>query len=614
MNSNLKQLFSAVVAVLVFAVVLLFSSAFLKGLRLDMTEHKLFTLSSGSQRIIESIEEPIHLYYFFSEESSRELTQLRTYADRVEALLDEYVSLSDGNLILTQIDPMPFSEAEDQADGFGLQKVPVGSAGEGLYFGLVGSNALDNTEVIGFFQPDRETFLEYEISQLLFRLIQIEKPKIGLISSLPVRDRVNPETFRSEPGWQALSELERNFEVVDIAADAERIDPDVSLLLMIHPKSVSDTLQASIRAFLMREGAIIAFVDPLAEMDQAAPSPMMPTLPQGQASDLNWLTEDWGVALRAEQILGDAQLALSVTGQNGAPTRHLGILGLGPTELNPLEVPTASLESINVASAGLIDVFEAKLAVTPLLSSSNYAGGMDAAQFQFLQDPSDLQKTFVPGSEAISIAVALSGVLPASEVLADPAAGAAPVGINLILVSDTDVLSDRLWVQVQNFFGEPVATAWADNGSFLVNSVEHLAGSADLISIRSRGRYTRPFDVVQDLKREAETRYSQSAALLQVELAETEQRLLELEAQKTTDGLLTLSPEQALALEAFQDQKLSIRKQLREVRHGLDRDIQGLGANLKLINIAVMPVLLTVLLGLYVGLRRVRRQALADAE
>ena len=189
---------------------------------------------------------------------------------------------------------------------------------------------------------------------------------------------------------------------------------------MIHPKSVSDTLQASIRAFLMREGAIIAFVDPLAEMDQVAPSPMMPTLPQGQASDLNWLTEDWGVALRAEQILGDAQLALSVTGQNGAPTRHLGILGLGPTELNPLEVPTASLESINVASAGLIDVFEAKLAVTPLLSSSNYAGGMDAAQFQFLQDPSDLQKTFVPGSEAISIAVALSGVLPASEVLADP--------------------------------------------------------------------------------------------------------------------------------------------------------------------------------------------------
>ena len=614
MNANLKQLFTAAVAVLVFAVVLLFSSTFFKGLRLDMTEHKLFTLSPGSERIIESIEEPIHLYYFFSEESSRELTQLRTYADRVEALLDEYVSLSDGNLILTQIDPMPFSEAEDQADGFGLQKVPVGSAGDVLYFGLVGSNALDNTEVIGFFQPDRETFLEYEISQLLFRLIQIEKPKIGLISSLPVRDRVNPETFRSEPGWQALSELERNFEIVDIAADAEIIDPEVTLLLMIHPKSVPDALKSSIRAFLARQGAIIAFVDPLAEMDQAVQSPMMPTLPEGRSSDLNWLTEDWGIVLRAEQILGDAQLALSVTGQNGTPTRHLGILGLGPTELNPLEVPTAGLESINVASVGLIDVFESKLAVTPLLSSSIYAGGMDAAQFQFLQDPSDLQKTFVPGSAAVSIAVSVSGVLPTSVVLADPAAGDTPVGINLIMVSDTDVLSDRLWVQVQNFFGEPIATAWADNGSFLVNSVEHLAGSADLISIRSRGRYTRPFDVVQDLKREAEARYLQSADLLQVELAETEQRLLELEAQKSTDGLLTLSPEQTLALKDFQDQKLSIRKQLREVRHGLDRDIQGLGANLKLINIAIMPILLTVLLGLYVGLRSIRRRKLANAE
>jgi ABC-type uncharacterized transport system involved in gliding motility auxiliary subunit len=614
MDSNLKQVAIAVAAVLVFAVVLLFSSTFFKGLRLDMTEHKLFTLSAGSQRIIEAIEEPIHLYYFFSEESSRELTQLRTYADRVEALLDEYVSLSKGNLILTQIDPMPFSEAEDQADGFGLQKVPVGSAGETLYFGLVGSNALDNTEVIGFFQPDRETFLEYEISQLLFRLIQIEKPKIGLISSLPVRDRVNPETFRSEPGWQALNELERNFEIVDIAPDAETIASDVTLLVMIHPKSLPDPLQRSIRTFLARQGAVIAFVDPLAEMDQVAPSPMMPTLPQGQASDLNWLTEDWGITLRAEQVLADAQLALSVTGQNGAPTRHLGILGLGRSELNPLEVPTASLESINVASAGLIDVFEPKLTVTPLLSSSNYAGGMDAAQFQFLRDPSDLNKTFVPGNEAVSIAVLLSGLLPASAVLADPTAGDDPIGINLVLVSDTDILSDRLWVQVQNFFGEPIATAWADNGSFLVNSVEHLAGGADLISIRSRGRYTRPFGVVQDLKREAEARYSQSAALLQVELAETEQRLLELEAQKTTDGLLTLSPEQALALEEFQEQKLSIRKQLREVRHGLDRDIQGLGANLKLMNIGIMPVLLTVLLGLYVGLRSRQIRKLVDEE
>jgi|TARA_B110000881_G_scaffold220457_1_gene245684 ABC-type uncharacterized transport system involved in gliding motility auxiliary subunit len=271
--------------------------------------------------------------------------------------------------------------------------------------------------------------------------------------------------------------------------------------------------------------------------------------------------------------------------------------------MNPLAVPTNSLESINVASAGLIDVFEPKLTVTPLLSSSNYAAGMDAAQFQFLQDPSDLQKTFVPGSEVVSIAVALSGALPAAMVLADPAAGDAPIGINLILVSDTDVLSDRLWVQVQNFFGQPIATAWADNGSFLLNAVEHLVGSNDLISIRSRGRYTRPFDVVQDLKREAEARYLQSAELLQLELAETEQRLVELEGQKTTDGLLTLSPEQALALEDFQDRKLSIRKQLREVRHGLDRDIQGLGANLKLLNIAILPIFLTVLLGLCVGLR-----------
>ena len=200
---------SALVAILGFAIIIVFSNTFFKSARLDLTEQQLFTLSEGSKAIVEAVKEPIHVYFYFSEESSRELTQLRTYAARVEALLEEYASHSQGNIVVTRIDPEPFSEAEDDADAYGLQKVPVGGAGDGLYFGIVANNALDGTEVISFLQPDKEAFIEYDISQMLFRLSQAVKPKIGLFSALPVKDQVNPQTFQMQPGWQSIKEIEQ---------------------------------------------------------------------------------------------------------------------------------------------------------------------------------------------------------------------------------------------------------------------------------------------------------------------------------------------------------------------------------------------------------------------
>ena len=616
---------SALVAILGFAIIIVFSNTFFKSARLDLTEQQLFTLSEGSKAIVEAVQEPIHVYFYFSEESSRELTQLRTYAARVEALLEEYASHSKGNIVVTRIDPEPFSEAEDDADAYGLQKVPVGGAGDGLYFGIVANNALDGTEVISFLQPGKEAFLEYDISQMLFRLSQAVKPKIGLFSALPVKDQVNPQTFQMQPGWQSIKEIEQLFEVVDVDAEATTIDADINLLLLIHPKTVSESLQNAIRAYLARGGALIGFIDPLAELDQQGGNPMTPSLPVGQASDLNWLTADWGVRLSESQVLGDAELALSVAGTDGAPQRHLAILGLGPNQISDDEVMTAGLESINVSSAGLFEMTDPKVDISSVLSSSIYGAGLPKEQLQFLRNPRDLEASYTPGTKPLEVAIALRGVLPRSMVAPkrDESSGegevpslepsealdqAEQVAINVLLISDTDLLSDRLWVQVQNFFGQQVATAWADNGSFLVNAVDYMVGSADLIQIRSRGRYTRPFEVVQNLKRDAEAKYLDSANQLQLELTETEQRLAELESQQVAEGLLTLSPEQAAALESFQQEKLRIRKELRDVRHGLDKDIEGLGANLKLINIGLLPLLLTLLMG-FAAWNKTTRQA-----
>ncbi len=584
-------------AVLLFFVFNAFNHLVFKDARLDLTEGQLYTLSEGSLNLVQGIEEPVQLYFFFSEAASRDLTPIRTYADRVESMLEEFALASNGMLLVERIDPAPFSEAEDEAAAFGLQAVPVSATGDALYFGLAGSDALDNVETIPFFQPDREMFLEYEISQLIDRLARPKREVVGLISTLPVTNQVNPQTFQPEPGWQSILSLEDTVTLESIDVSAEEIPEGLAALVLIHPKSLSDQMKTALVRYLASGGKVIAFLDPLAEMDRAAASPMMPSLPSGQASSLNWLTRALGVQMREAEVLGDPQLALSVSTPSGAPTRHLAILGLGNAQLNSESIVTAQLDSLNFASAGFFDIDSPTVSVETLIESSEFANGIAASQLQFLQNPEDLMQSFSQGSEARPIAVRLSG----PTTLETGLEGDAPVevsNLDLILVSDTDVLSDRLWVQVQNFFGQQVATAFADNGSLLTNLVDYFTGSQDLISVRSRGRFTRPFEVVQSLRREAETQYLASAEQLQLELNETERQLADLESQQESDGVLRLSDEQEAALVRFQDEKLRIRKALRDVRHRLDQDIDQLGGQLKLLNIIVLPILLTLMLAM----------------
>jgi ABC-type uncharacterized transport system involved in gliding motility auxiliary subunit len=584
-------------AVLLFFVFNAFNHLVFKDARLDLTDGQLYTLSEGSLNLVQGIEEPVQLYFFFSEAASRDLTPIRTYADRVESMLEEFALASNGMLLVERIDPAPFSEAEDEAAAFGLQAVPVSATGDALYFGLAGSDALDNVETIPFFQPDREMFLEYEISQLIDRLARPKREVIGLISTLPVMNQVNPQTFQPEPGWQSILSLEDTVTLESIDLSAEEIPEGLAALVLIHPKSLSDQMKTALVRYLASGGKVIAFLDPLAEMDRAAASPMMPSLPSGQASSLNWLTRALGVQMREAEVLGDPQLALSVSSPSGAPTRHLAILGLGNAQLNSESIVTAQLDSLNFASAGFFDIDSPTVSVETLIESSEFANGIAASQLQFLQNPEDLMQSFSQGSEARPIAVRLSG----PTTLETGLEGDAPVevsNLDLILVSDTDVLSDRLWVQVQNFFGQQVATAFADNGSLLTNLVDYFTGSQDLISVRSRGRFTRPFEVVQSLRREAETQYLASAEQLQLELNETERQLADLESQQESDGVLRLSDEQEAALVRFQDEKLRIRKALRDVRHRLDQDIDQLGGQLKLLNIIVLPILLTLMLAM----------------
>jgi len=562
---------------------------------LDLTENKLYTLSDGSREIINSIESPIDLYFFFSENVSKNLTGLRAYAKQVDALLTEYELASNGMLKLHRVDPAPFSEEEDRAAAFDLQSVPVNNVGETLYFGLAGKNAFDSQLTIPFFQPDKETFLEYEISKLLQGLIQDEKPRIGLLSSITVREDMNMQTFQSVPAWMLFQQLEQLFSLQNIEPDVSSLE-DLDLLILVHPKGLSEETLFTIDQFVMGGGRMLVFVDPYPERDRpASNNPMLPG-PQPQASKLNTLLIPWGITLRENVVLGDTKSALSVSTGAGQTVRHLAILGLGSANFSRDDVTVAALENINFASAGILDISDAvETEISLIIESSEFAAPIDTIRLQFLADPSDLQSDFVETGERYPIAVRLSGKAVSAFTEKENAI-ASTENINVIVIADTDLLTDQLWVQVQNFFGQSIASPWANNGDFVINAVDNLLGSTALIGIRSRGEFTRPFVVVEELQREAEANFLKSADVLQARLAETEQQLSSLESSQGDQAVLSFSHEQEKAIESFQQEKLKIRKELREVRYQLDKDIDSLGSMLKLLNIVLLPILLTLML------------------
>jgi len=569
--------------------------------RIDLTDNGLYTISKGTREIIDSIEEPINLYFFYSDKATTELAPLRAYAKRVRELLEEYALQADGRIRLEVIDPEPFSEAEDQAAQFGLQAVPLTAGGETIYFGLAATNAYGDQQVIPFFQPDREEFLEYELSKLLNNLVTLKKPVVGLISGLQMSGGFDMMSSRPTPAWAVVDQMRQVFEVRDLAPSTDKIDEDISTLMIVHPVALPEPMQYAIDQFVLSGGKAIVFVDPYSESSRAGANPMMDATPMQSASNLERLFKAWGLELEPEKVVGDARTALMITVSPDQPAiQHLAFLGLGVDDIAQDDVVTGSLEMINIGMGGSLRPLDgATTRFTPILQSSDRAMLFDSVQVQMGRDPSTLLKGFAPTGERYTLAARIDG--PVRSAFDGPLSEAQPYlaesdNINVIVVADTDMLADRFWVQVQDFFGQRIATAWADNASFLMNSLENLSGSSSLIGIRSRGRFSRPFTLVQTIRSNADAKYRATAETLQQRLDETEQRLAELQQDKQDSNLLVLSPEQEQALQQFLDERLRIRKELREVRHQLDRDIEQLGMALKLVNIVIMPLLLTLAL------------------
>ncbi len=588
------------------------TNVLLPGARLDLTEQKLFTLSDGTKQILDELDAPIDLYFFFSDSASKDLTVLRNYQRRVEEMLKEYERRANGQIRLHIIDPEPFSEAEDRAAEFGLQAIPLSDSGESLYFGLAGTNELAQREVIPFFALEQEGMLEYELSRLVSTLAKPDKPAIGLISGLPVDGGMNPYTQQPAAPWMSIEQVRQGFEVKPLAEDIDSIPEDIGVLLLIHPKALTESALYAIDQFVLRGGKLLAYVDPFAEADQGMEA-MIQGMADGKASDLGPLLQAWGVAYDPTRVVVDAQQGMAVgRGPGQRPARHIGWLEVETAQIDADDTITAPLQLLTYATGGaLVPVEGSETRFTPLLQSTKDSALLPSDAFANLQDPEDLLKAFTPDDNVYTLAARLHG--PAKSAYPQGLEGYEPGltqadNINVVVIADTDMLTDRMWTQVRDLFGQRIAQPWAENAGLLVNALDNLSGSEALISVRSRGDFSRPFTVVEELQRKAESRFRASEERLQQRLAETDQKLAQLQQSQDPGQLTELTTEQRDAIQAFLDEKLAIRKQLRDVRYQLNADIDELGSRLKWLNTAAVPALLTLGVLFWWLLGRARRK------
>lgn len=597
-----------------FVALVALSSVALRGARVDLTQKQLYTLSQGTRNVLGRIDEPVQLKLYYSEHATRDLQQFRVFATRVRELLEEIAARSAGKVTLEIIDPEPFSEAEDQAAAYGLQAVPLGSTGEKLYFGLVGINSTDGETVMPFIQPDKEAFLEYDVAKLVSTLSVEARPVVGLVSALPTGPSTDP-TGRTTPGWVVDRQVSELFELRRFQGNPTGFADDVDLLWLVHPRELPEETLYAIDQFVLRGGRLLVFVDPDSEADQSGVDPLDPlSLAIPRSSDLPALFAAWGIEYDPTRVVLDDKHALQVQPDpDGLPVRHLAVLGLGKDALNQQDVVSGELQTLNLSSAGALSLSrESTLSMVALAQSSSASALALVSEVRdTVADPGRLRDGFKPGGEPFVLAARFTGPLksafPDSKGEQHVASSVEPV--NVVVVADTDVLTDRMWVQVSDFLGQPVFNAFASNGDFVYNAVDNLVGNADLISVRTRATAARPFERVAALRRGAEERYRSSEQTLQGQLDDLEKQLAALQGPGVNGQAQALSPEQQAQILRFQDDKLRMRKELREVQHRLNADIDALGARLKLVNILGMP-LVVVLVALFVAWRRwLRRRA-----
>ena len=625
--------------------------------RADLTEDGLYSISQSTRKVLSSLDEPITMQVYYTKALGEQAPQYGAHFQRVRALLERYRDMSRGRLRLTFINPQSFSDAEDRAVGSGLKGIRLNSEGDMAYFGLIATNTTDNVERIEFFAPERERFLEYDLTKLVNTLSQPKKKVVGLISGLQLEGGPgNPMTRgQPQPPWAILGQIREFFELKTLQQDVKEIPADVDTLMIVQPNGLTPQAALAIDQFALKGGRILAFIDPVPEiarvlsMGRDVPPP----------TEFKKLIEAWGITLDTSKVAADISQARRVQfgggqGQQASVTEYVVWLSLDKRALEPNDSVLAQIETLNTASMGSLGVAEkSSLKLQPLLQTTERGALVDADKVSMRPDPLGLLRGYQPGGKRLVLAGRYNGDVRTAfpngiEPPADPkdekkdeasdgekkpdddvakakaeaekkAAEAAkpkptPPAVtagklNAIVVADTDILHDQFWLDERDFLGQKIQVPLAHNAVLVVNALENLTGGEALRDLRGRGVKPRPFTVVDEIKRDAEKQFREKEQTLQARLKDAQEKLEGVQ-QKGEGGNVILTDKDRETIEKFKGEMLSTRRELRDVKLSLNQDIDRLGSTLKFINIAAVPLLIGLgAIGLAIMRRRSDKSA-----
>lgn len=612
---------AGVVAVLVILIAVNVLGNFLK-VRSDLTQNKIYTLSPGTKRILDKLDTPVEIRFYYSKDNSSMPVPLRTYAQEVEDLLSEYQQAGHGKIQVVKLDPKPDSDAEDSArlDGVQGQAAAANLTGDKIYLGLAVS-CLDAKTAISFLSPDRETLLEYDISRAISSVVNPKKAVIGVMSDLPVLGRAaNPmmmmQRQRGSDPWVFVQELKENYTVREVPLTADKIDDDISVLLVDYPKGITESAQFAIDQFMLRGGKMVALLDPFSFVDSQV-SGGQQAMMRGEtySANLDKLLKAWGLEFTADKIVADPNLATKIQRQAGSVDSDMTVLSVNGDTINKSDPLGASTTDLLLPFAGVfIGTPVGGLKEETLVSTTPQAGLIEATSVMLGADAA--RKFYKPGNTPLAMAVRLSGKFktafpdgkpaaaasPTPTPAASPAASATPTPAPLkeatnegvaVLIGDSDFAFDQIAGRQQQMLNQVVFTPTNGNLNLIESSVELLAGDSNLMSIRSRTSANRPFVLVDKMEAAAQDKYQSKIDELETGLTQARQKLSELQSAKQSDQKSVLSPEQQAEIKKFQENEAQIDKQLKQVRKELRQEIDSLQNWLKWLNIALMPVVVT---------------------
>jgi len=590
--------------------------------RIDLTKERAYTLSEGTKAILKKIDTPVKIRFYCTqaENATPETVFLRNYAQQVTDLLDEFKQYAGGKLLIQKFNPSPDSDAEDSAKLDGIEGQMVSAEGEPFYLGVAVS-MLDETVALPFLSPSRERMLEYDVVRAISQVITPQKPIVGLMSALPVLGEFNPMMMRmgqrgQEP-WIIVNELKRDFTVKEVAVGVDKIDDDIKVLLVIYPRDISDGAQYAIDQFILRGGKVVAFLDPLSIADTRNSNPSNPL--QGamaSGATMDKLLKAWGIEFDVSKAVADMTFKTNIRGQDGRPQAAAAVLSLTKEAMNAEDVLTSQLDNLLLPYPGVFTGTPAAgLKETVLLKTSKNSQLIEKIMAQF----GGGEKDFKASDKEYALAIRLTGKFKTAfpdgkpgdkagdkknegetkdekkpEAKPDNSLKESSTDGVVILVGDSDVIFDPVCVQVQNIFGQKIVIPQNGNLNLAQSMVEQLAGDSNLIAVRSRATLNRPFTVVKKMEERAQESYRSKIKELEGSLSETQQKLNELQRSKEKGQRFILSPEQQQELAKFRQKEADAKKELKQVRKNLRRDVDSLENELKWVNILAMPFIVSL--------------------